>query len=278
MFSNKKMMIGGVILLVVANIVILSITSRQHHSSSGLGPVMIGIVAPFQAGATRSIHFVGNIWRHYFSLVSVARENDNLRQALARAVQENNKQRETALTNQRLRSLLNFTKTISGKQLAAEVVGLDPSFWFKSVTINKGKSDGILKGMPVVIPDGIVGQIAEVSGHYAKVLLAIDRNSAVDALVQGSRARGIIKGNSSDQYRFKYVLRKNDVRIEDIIITSGIDGVFPKGIRIGQVTDIVRRNAGIFQEVTVTPYVDFEKLEEVLIILNPPQDSFPEAQ
>jgi len=256
--------------LVVANIVILSITSRQHHSSSGLGPVMIGIVAPFQAGATRSIHFVGNIWRHYFSLVSVARENDNLRQALARAVQENNKQRETALTNQRLRSLLNFTKTISGKQLAAEVVGLDPSFWFKSVTINKGKSDGILKG--------IVGQIAEVSGHYAKVLLAIDRNSAVDALVQGSRARGIIKGNSSDQYRFKYVLRKNDVRIEDIIITSGIDGVFPKGIRIGQVTDIVRRNAGIFQEVTVTPYVDFEKLEEVLIILNPPQDSFPEAQ
>ena len=264
--------------MVVANIVILSITSRQHHSSPGLGPVMIGIVAPFQAGATRSIRFVGNIWRHYFSLVSVARENDNLRQALARAVQGNNKQRETALTNRRLRSLLNFTSTISGKQLAAEVVGLDPSVWFKSVTIDKGKSDGILKGMPVVVPDGIVGQIAEVSGHYAKVLLAIDRNSAVDALVQESRARGIIKGNSGDRYRFKYVLRKNDVRIDDIIITSGMDGVFPKGIRIGQVTDIVRRNAGIFQEVTVTPYVDFEKLEEVLIILNSPQDSFPEVQ
>jgi len=278
MFSNKKMMIGGVILLVVANIVILSITSRRNHTSSSLGPVLIGIVAPFQAAATRSIHFTGNIWRHYFSLVSVAVENDNLRQALARAVQENKKQRETAIANQRLRSLLNFTKTISGKQIAAEVIGLDPSFWFKSATINKGSADGICKGMPVVIPEGIVGQIAEVSGSCARVLLAIDRNSAVDALVQRSRARGIIKGNSSEQYRFKYVLRKNDVRIGDTIVSSGMDGVFPKGIRIGQVADIVKRSSGLFQEVTVIPYVDFEKLEEVLIILNPPQNSFPEAQ
>ncbi len=264
--------------MVIANIVILSITSRRHHSASSPGPVLIGIVAPFQEGATRSIHFTGDIWRHYFSLVSVARENDNLRQALARAVQENNMQRETTLTNQRLRSLINFTKTISDKQVAAEVIGLDPSFWFRSVTINKGKLDGVLKGMPVVIPDGIVGQIAKVSGHYAMVLLAIDRNSAVDAFVQDSRARGIIKGNSSEQYRFKYVLRKNDVQVGDTIISSGMDGVFPKGIRIGHVTDIVRRNSGIFQEVTVTPDVDFEKLEEVLIILTPPQGSFPEAK
>ncbi len=277
MFSNKKMMIGGAILLVVANIVILSITSRHHHSSSSLGPVLIGIVAPFQAGATRSIQFAGNIWRHYFSLVSVARENDNLRQALARAVQENNKQRETVLTNQRLRRLLNFTKTILGKQLAAEVIGLDPSPWFKSVTVNKGKFNGIVKGMPVVNPDGVVGQVAEVSGHYANVLLAIDRNSAVDALVQRTRARGIIKGTSSDQYRFKYVLRKNDVRVGDTIISSGMDGVFPKGILIGQVADIVRRNSGIFQEVAVIPHVDFEKLEEVMIILNPPKGNFLET-
>ena len=277
MFSNKKMLIGGVILLVVANIVILSITSRQRRFSFGPVPVLIAVVAPFQAGATWSIQFTGNIWRRYFSLVSVARENERLRQALARAAQENNKQRETALTNQRLRSLLNFTKTISGEQLAAEVVGLDPSSWFKSAIINKGTFDGITKGMPVVIPEGIVGQIAEVSGHYAKVLLAIDRNSAVDALVQRSRARGIIKGNASDQYRFKYVLRKNDVQVGDTIISSGMDGVFPKGIRIGAVTDIVRQNSGIFQEVTVTPHVDFEKLEEVLVILKPTQGSFPES-
>lgn len=264
--------------MVVANILILSITSRQYLSSSGLGPVLIGIVAPLQAVATRSIHFTGNIWRHYFSLVSVARENENLKKALALAVQENNKQRETALTNQRLRRLLNFTKTISGKQLAVEVIGLDPSSWFKSITINKGKLDGVLKGMPVVIPDGIVGRVVEVSGHYAKVLLAIDRNSAVDALVQRSRARGIIKGSSGDQYRFKYVLRKDDIKVGDTIISSGMDGVFPKGIRIGKVADIIRRNSGIFQEVTVTPYVDFEKLEEVLIILNPPQYDLAEAQ
>jgi rod shape-determining protein MreC len=100
-------------------------------------------------------------------------------------------------------------------------------------------------------------------------MLIIDRNSAVDALVQRSRARGIIKGASADECRFEFVLRKNDVQVGDTVVASGFDGVYPKGLRIGHISDLSERSSDIFYEITVTPYVDFEKLEEVLVILRP---------
>ena len=126
----------------------------------------------------------------------------------------------------------------------------------------------------MVIAQGIAGQITEASDHYSKAMLIIDRNSAVDAVVQRTRARGIIKGASTELCRFDYVLHKHDVKTGDIVVASGFDGVYPKGLRIGWVSDVAKRGAEIFQEITVTPYVDFEKLEEVLIVLNPQGHDF----
>jgi rod shape-determining protein MreC len=146
------------------------------------------------------------------------------------------------------------------------------------VIIDKGSSDGLQKGLPVVLPTGIAGQVIEVSGRYAKVMLIIDRNSAVDALVQRSRARGIIKGASADRCRFEFVLRKHDVQIGDTVIASGLDGVYPKGLRIGRVTDLSERSSDIFYEIMVTPFVDYEKLEEVLVILRPKTQAFASQQ
>jgi rod shape-determining protein MreC len=117
------------------------------------------------------------------------------------------------------------------------------------------------------MPQGIVGQVIEVSKHYSKVMLIIDRNSAVDALVQRTRARGVIKGESTDLCRLDYVLRKNDVRIGDTVLSSGLDGVYPKGLLVGQVSEVIQHDADIFHDVIVTPFVDFEKLEEVLVVL-----------
>ena len=153
---------------------------------------------------------------------------------------------------------LKFKKNIDERVLAAEVIAKDPSPWFKTVLIDKGNHDGVEKGMAVVIPEGIAGQTTEVSAHYSKVLLIIDHNSAVDALVQRDRARGIIKGGSAGQCLFKYVLRKHDVVVDDIVVSSGLDGVFPKGLPVGYVSGVIKPKSGIFQEVTVTPYVDFE--------------------
>jgi rod shape-determining protein MreC len=269
MFSKKILVIVGVILLIAINIIVLSINKRHGDLPYGIGRIAIYIIAPFQNTVTHSIRFVKNVWSQYFFLISVAKENENLKKALSYAIGENEKRNEIELTNYRLRKLLNFKKTIDHQVLPAEIVGKDPSPWYQAILIDKGKSDGVEKGQPVVIPEGIAGQVTEVLNNYSKVLLIIDQNSAVDALVQRTRARGVIKGDSTDRYLFKYVLRKHDVRVGDTIVSSGLDGVFPKGLRIGYVSEVVKPSSGIFQDVTVAPFIDFEKLEEVLVLLNP---------
>ncbi len=267
-------MIIGVIVLIAVNIIVLSVSNRRYLSYYGPGRIAISLIAPFQEAVSRSIRFVRDIWGHYFFLVKVAQENDNYKRALSHAVEKDNLYKELKLSNIRLRSSLNFRKTIPDKVIAAEVIGKDPSPWFKSIMIDKGKNDGVKKGVAVVIPEGIAGQVTEVSTHYSKVLLIIDHNSAVDALVQRTRARGIIKGGSADRCLFKYVLCKSDVAVGDTVVSSGLDGVFPKGLPVGHVSGVIRPNSGIFQEVSVTPYVDFEKLEEVLVVLNHKKHKF----
>ena len=263
-------MIIGVVALIAANIVALSITSRSYPSF-GPGRIAISLVAPFQKVVTHSIRFAKNLWNHYFFLVSVAKENEKHIQAIRFNQQKNNQLNELELSDARLRSLLKFKNKMTHQVLAAEVIGKDPSLWFKTIMIDKGTNDGIKQGMTVVVPEGIVGQAIDVAADYSKVLLIIDPNSAVDALVQRTRARGIIKGQSGGQCLFKYVLRKHEVQVGDRVVSTGLDGIFPKGLALGHVSGVVRRGAGIFQEVTVTPFVDFEKLEEVLVVLLSPR-------
>ena len=278
MFSKKILLIVGAIVLIVVNMIFLYISGSRYRSS-GFGRVAIFFIAPVQEAVTDSVSFVKGIWSHYFYLVSVAQENDNLKKKLSRAFAKNSQYNEIELSNQRLRKLLNFKETTTSKILAAEVISVDPSSWFKAVIIDKGSSDGVERGLPVVIRQGIAGQVVDVSSRYSKIMLIIDRNSSVDALVQRTRARGIIKGEATaGQCLFKYVLRKDDVRVGDTIVASGLDGVFPKGLPIGDVKEVVRRNSGVFQEVRVVPYIDFEKLEEVLVILNPPKYEFVSKQ
>ncbi len=266
MFSKKMVLIVGGIVLITVNVILLSITSKSR-STLGVGSVGLSFVAPFQELVTRSVRFTRGVWEHYFLLVSVAQENDILKKMLNESIEKNNQWHEIELANTRLRNLLNFQKAPTNRVVAAEVIGKDPSGWFKTVIIDKGKAEGLQKGLPVVLPQGIVGQVIEVSSHYSKVMLVIDRNSAVDALVQRSRARGIIKGASADQCRFEFVLRKHDVQIGDTVIASGLDGVYPKGLRIGRVSDLSERKSDIFYDITVAPFVDYETLEEVLVIL-----------
>ena len=268
MFSKKMVLIVGGVVLITVNVILLSVTSKSQ-STSGFGRVGLSFVAPFQELVTRSVRFAREIWGHYFFLVSVYQENEELKKSLNDAIEKNNQWNELKLANDRLRNLLSFQKSLTNRVVAAEVIGKDPSVWFKTVIIDKGKADGLQKGLPVVLPQGIAGQAIEASDRYSKVMLIIDRNSAVDALVQRSRARGIIKGASADQCRFEFVLRKNDVQVGDTVVTSGFDGVYPKGLRIGHVSDLSERSSDIFYEITVTPFVDFEKLEEVLVILRP---------
>jgi rod shape-determining protein MreC len=267
MFSRRIVYAVGGFFFIACCIILIMVSSRQPAALEKAEQVPISIIAPFQNMITGTIRFAEDIWSHYFYLASAAKENEHLKRALNQSVERHNQYIETELTNKRLRSFLEFKKKTTSRVVAAEVVGRDPSPWFQTIMIDKGTTDSVKQGLPVVVANGVAGQVMSVSSGYAKVLLITDRNSAVDALVQRSRARGIIKGFSSDRCFFQYVLRKNDVKVGDTVVTSGLDGVYPKGLRIGRVSGVVRRNAGMFQKVEVTPYVDFEKLEEVMVVL-----------
>jgi rod shape-determining protein MreC len=277
MFSRKMVVIVGALVFIAATVIFISINSRRSPLKDPSGGIAVGFFAPFQEAFSTAAGFVSGIWRNYFDLVGVAEEAQKLRSQLRQARADLNRYEETRQANQRLRGLLGFRTRSVGDAIAAEVVGRDPSPWFKTIIINKGTTDGVVKASPVVVPEGIVGLVVAVTGHYAKVLLIIDQNSAVDAKVQDTRARGIVKGDPTGRGSFNYVLRKHDISLGDSVITSGLDGVFPKGLPIGRVSEIVRLSAGIFQEIAITPYVDFETLEEVLVLPPPEQHDFQEA-
>jgi rod shape-determining protein MreC len=267
MFSRQMVLIAGVVALAAATIIALSFGGRMAiHGGGGIG---IAAVAPFQKAVTLSLRVCRDIWHHYFSLVNTVRENDFLVKALQEANARSGHFAEIQMANQRLRNLLSFQKTVQRQMIAAEVVATDPSPWFKSVMIDKGRDDGLRRGLPVVVAEGVVGQVVDVSAGYAKVLLVIDRNHAVDGLVQRTRARGVVKGDPAGRCNFEYLLRKYDVQVGDVVVTSGLDGVFPKGLPVGRVADVALEGTGIFQQVTAVPFVDFETLEEVLVLLSP---------
>lgn len=268
MFIRKTLIIAGVVVLAAGGIIALSVTTMRGRSAVGTGA--IPVIAPIQGIVSNAVYFLKDIWNHYFFLVATAKQNDELKRELAIASDQNNQCKETALANIRLRYLLEFRKKTGTDQIVvAEVIARDPSPWFNSLIIDKGLKDGISKGLPVVVYEGIAGVVTEVSHRYSKVQLIVDRNTAVDALVQRSRARGIAKGNGSGQCLFQYIPRKHDVEVGDTLISSGLDGIFPKGLRVGEVSVVNKSGSGIFQEVIVTPYADLEKLEEVIVILNP---------
>lgn len=267
MFSKRLARILCVILLALISIVLLSISAKHPHRYTIVDRVVMAGVAPFQESVTRTIYFCGRLWHQYFYLVGLREECNRLKEMVARARMEKSRYLESELACQRLRKLLETKSELPHRMLPARVVGLDPSGWFKTVVIDKGAIDGVAKGMAVVASEGIVGRILGASDRYAKVLLIIDRSSALDALVQRIRSRGIIEGETSESCRFKYIVRKADIQIEDTVISSGLDGLFPKGLRVGSISEISKPSSGLFQEVKVRPFVDFTRLEEVLVIL-----------
>ena len=269
MLTKHRVMVGCVAVLIIVNMVTFSIESVSPTTRGRPVPLTIALTGPFQEIAAHSIRFLGDIWRHYFWLVSVAQKNEALHKVLGEARRDAHACREAELANDRLRRLLAFRTESPGRLVPAEIIGKDPAPWVKRVTIDKGVSEGVVEGLPVVVPEGVVGLVTSASAHYASILLIIDPKSSVDALLQKSRVRGIVRGRSADRCVLDYVQRKHDVIEGAVVISSGLDGVFPKGLRVGWVDNVIPKHAGIFQEVVVVPAVDFETIEEVLVVLDP---------
>lgn len=229
--------------------------------------LVIEIIAPLQIFINETINLTERVWLKYFGLINTHNENIRMKKELDSLKIENYLYQEMLAANQRLQQLLQFRNMSDQPVIAAQVIGRDPTGWFQSVIIDKGKNSGIKLNMPVVNAEGVVGKLVSVSDNYSKVLLIIDQNSSVDCIIQRSRDDGILKGLSSGVCKLDYVLKSSDVHVGDVVVTSGLGGIFPKGIPVGEVTDVEDPPGELFKDVRIRPAVDFSKLEELLIIL-----------
>lgn len=277
-FLSRHRQILTVLALVGFSYFVFSLNIERRRTTTWYDQLLLWTIAPLQDLVTSSMRAVHHSWNHYVFLVGLVDENEKLRRRIVDLEFKHEELIESALENERLRKLLLFQERIVAPKISAEVIALDLSTQFQMVRINRGSSDGVVLGMPVLGAGGVVGQIFRVTGAYSDVLLGTDRNSAIDAVVQRSRARGVIvgAGRKSFDMRFKYLSREDDVKLGDLVITSGLDGVFPEGLSIGYVIEVDRPDVGILQAAQIQPTVEFDKIKEVMVILRQDRPGVPE--
>jgi len=231
------------------------------------------VSAPISKSAALSGLGFRKILDRYLFLVGVEKENEKLRERVAFLEAELAKAKESQLELARLKGLAKILKKFeTSSPVVARVIGRPISSWQGVVIIDQGLDAGILPEMPVLGKTrfgeaGVVGQVISVEKNHAKVLLLTDPSSAVDALVQRSRARGLLRGAGKNKCILDYVAAEADVRENDLVVTSGFDALFPKGLLLGKVVRIYPgRSKGLFRPIEVKPAVNLQKIEEVIVL------------
>lgn len=264
-FRNYKTIIF-IIILLTALLIVLSYNLKQKPPTGLITKVVLEVASPVQNVLNASVKSVSDAWFRYLFLVGMEEENKNLKKKIDDLKSQLILYQEGYFEAQRLRKLLALKDDYNFNFVTARVIGREQVALSKTILINKGTAHGINAKMPVLAGPGLVGRVSDVSWHTAKVLLLIDESSNIDAIVQRNRTQGIIRGAGSRGYILKYISKIQDVREGDAIVSSGISGVFPKGLMIGQVNHVDRQEAGLFLKINVAPSVDFSKLEEVMIL------------
>lgn len=255
-------------LVVLAQLVLISAQVTTPSGTSVFRAVVFAAVSEVQRASAFVINGVGGAWSRYVSLTNVARDNERLREQLEIMGVELQQQRARALRADRLDLLLDLRDAIAVPTLPASVIAGDPSAYFRTVTINRGTRDGVRADMAVVSARGVVGRvIGTPAGRASQVQLLIDRDAGAGGLVERSRAGGIVVGDDGQSsLRMEYVSNLADVAPGDVVVTSGLDGIYPKGFVIGLV-ETVSRGQGLYLDIRIRPSVDFASVEEVLIVL-----------
>ncbi len=267
----RKFVVAGVLLLLSSLIWISN--SKEERERNFVDRTVVTVTAPLQGLITWFADGARNVWYGYFWFVGLResndrllRENEELRGDLALST-------ELANENDRLRRMLDFKKDTLGELVAANVIGSDAASWAKSIRINRGSVHGIERNMAVVTPGGVVGRVVEVSPWYSDVQNILDGRSAVPVRVQRTRAQGMLEGLSKGLCQLTYVSRAADVQPGDVVITSGLGGIFPQGLVVGTVVNVEKKEFGVLQDVRVAPAVDFQRLpEEVFVVTKVPEE------
>lgn len=238
---------------------------------SFVGGVIQGAFSSFSSGVRGTTGM-------YLDLINIKTENRELKVEIAELRAQLGAMRELKVENERLSKLLGFRQSSNMDLLAAKVVGKDLLIDHQTLTVNRGTHHGVKKNMAALTVGGVVGYVFRADLYTAQILLITDRYAAIDALVQRSRARGIVEGSSRDSTTLKYVKRGDDVQVGDLVVTSGMYNVFPKGFPIGIVKQVNKSQYGMTQELDLTPAVDPLNLEELFIVLNANQADFSPSE
>jgi rod shape-determining protein MreC len=247
------------------------IISAQVNSRKGvpvLEAVTFGIFSEVQRAMASGVSGIRRGWGGYIGLRHLKEENDALKRDLAAAQIAAQEQHALASRARGLERLLELRDRTSLQTTAAEIIGVAAGQDFRTVTIDKGTRDGLRPDMAVIAPAGVVGRIVVPSARSAKVQLLVDRNAAAGAIVDRTRAQGVVVGVGGERLEMEYVSEAYDIVVGDVVVTSGIDGIYPKGFVIGRI-ESVERSGGAYKRITVKPAVDFNGIEEVLVVVTP---------
>jgi rod shape-determining protein MreC len=252
--------------IVMVALLVYSTNLRHREKTTLFERAVLLLSAPMQSAVDFVWRGMAGQWQHYLWLVATEQENARLREENRWLNAELELSEEVRLANERLRRLLEFKEETPLPALPAQVIAMDAASWFRTVVIDKGTEHGLREGLAVVVAEGVVGRTVRCAPRQSRVLLVTDASSAVASLVQKNRARGISRGRG-ETLHLEFVLHQEDIEAGDLIVTSGSGGIFPKGLTIGRVLQVVRADHSLFQEVTLAPSVDFSRLEEVLVLL-----------
>jgi rod shape-determining protein MreC len=265
-FLRKNQIVLSSCFSVMVSFYILTAASRGQLKNDPIGPVLLWMFRPLQIAAEAGAAWIRDIHENYGTVSAFKAENERLRKRIQALEVERNKLFEVEATNRRLQQLLEFRSHLPSGSTTASIIANSASSWFQSCLLDKGSADGVHTGMAVVTPIGVLGRVVSVTARTAKVLLVTDPNSGVDVLVQRTRARGIVSGSLESGTILKYVKRTEDIQEGDRLITSGVDGIFPKGLLVGTVIKVHKQSLGLFQNVEVLPAVISVRTEEVLVV------------
>ena len=261
--------------LLLISLTLLMVNTRGQRRVDPLGVIFLEAVTPVASLSGAVTRRLGEAWSSYVDLVGVREVREWLRNRVRTLERAADADKQIRRENQRLTALLDLREALGGMPIAARVTGIGASPLFHTATLDRGTSQGITAGMAVLAHEGVVGRIVAASPNASRVLLLEDPASGVDAVVQRSRARGILEGGSEGRLRLKYIKPDEELRVGDTVVTSGFDQIFPRGIALGRIIEVRSAPGGLFQTAEILPSVDFGKLAEVLVLDAPKRDEVP---
>lgn len=269
----KHLPTRSTVLIILILLSLAGVVLDQNDDLQPIEDLALRLVVPIQAKLTAVANSVSDLTQTTRDIRELRRRNEELQGLADSLMIENVRLKEIGSENETLRRLLDFTQanpthSYKAAEVKGRVIGRDPSNFLSYLIVDVGSQQGIERGMPVVTERGLVGRITEVGSNWAKVMLIIDPSSSVNALIQNSRATGVVEGRVGGGLVMKYIPQADTVNVNDIVLTSGLGGNFPKALIIGQVTAVHQRDIEMFQQAVIRPTVDFNNLEIVLVITN----------